>query len=202
MAKTKKRVKKNLKDTKMLVVIVIGLVLLIGVAYAALSQTLEITTTAVTSSGISWNVGFQSGNVTGTKGGTSTADVVCGTATVTGSSVSVAASTLSKPDDSCTYALVIKNLGDIDATLASVNPSAPTSTSCTNSGASMVCGNITYYLSTTNNVASPTLLTTGGTLVKTTGTLNVYLIIKYTGTTVGSEVQQNGGKFTLIYNQA
>ena len=200
MKKVSRKKKQGIKNTKVLVVAMIAVVLFIGVAYAALSATLTLTTSSVNSTGISWNVGFTPGTVNATKGGTSTNDVTCGTATVTANSVSVASTTLSKPDDSCTYALIIKNTGDIDAILGSVTPSSPSSTSCTTSGASMTCGNITYSLATSNS-GTP-LLATNTTLVKTTGTLNVYLIIKYTGTTVGDEISQANGKFTLVYNQA
>ena len=64
----------------------------------------------------------------------------------------------------------------------------------------MVCGNITYKLTTDST--GNTLLTTGGTLAKTSGTQNIYLVIKYTGTElVSSDVSQNNGGFTLVYNQ-
>ncbi len=204
MAK-KKRPKNNKMDTKKMSVLIIFLVLAIfavSIAYSALSQSLNITATSVTESALTWNVAFQTGSVTGVEGGSSSSSGrSCGVATVTANSVSVATTTLSKPDDSCTYALTINNTGTIDAILGTITAVNPTSTSCTSSGASMVCGNITYLLSTSSS-GSP-LLTTGGTLAKTSGTLNLYLVIKYTGSTVSEEdmTQSNGG-FTLVYNQA
>ncbi|MBR1386575.1 MAG: hypothetical protein IJ568_07070 [Bacilli bacterium] len=199
----KKRTKSQKKNQKQLLTIVGAVVLLIvgiSVVYAALSTTLNITVGSVTQSQMSWNVAFQTGTVNATAGGTSATGRSCGAATVTADTVSVASTTLSKPDDSCTYALNIKNTGSIDATLATITPVAPGSTSCTNSGASMVCGNITYKLTTDS--AGSTLLTTGGTLAKTNGTLPVYLVIKYTGSTPSSTaVEQSSGGFTLVYNQ-
>lgn len=199
----KKRTKTQKKNQKQLLTIVGAVVLLIvgiSVVYAALSSTLSITTGSVTQSEMSWNVAFQTGTVNATPGGTSGTGRVCGAATVTADTVTVAATTLSKPEDSCTYALTVKNTGSLDATLATITPVHPGSTSCTNSGASMVCGNITYKLTT--DAAGTTLLTTGGTLAKTNGTLPVYLVIKYTGATTNtSEVVQTAGGFTLVYNQ-
>ena len=199
----KKRTKSQKKNQKQLLTIVGAVVLLIvgiSVVYAALSTTLNITVGSVTQSQMSWNVAFQTGTVNATAGGTSATGRSCGAATVTADTVSVASTTLSKPDDSCTYALNIKNTGSIDATLATITPVAPGETSCTNSGASMVCGNITYKLTT--DAAGSTLLTTGGTLAKTNGTLPVYLVIKYTGSTPSSTaVEQSSGGFTLVYNQ-
>jgi hypothetical protein len=184
-----------------LAVAVVGL----SIAYAALSTQLTITMSTVQNdaSGTTWNVGFNPGTITATVGGTnSTVGRSCGTATATASSVTVANTTLSKPDDSCTYQLQIKNTGSIAATLASITQTAPTSTSCsTTTGPTMTCGNITYKLTT--DAAGSTALTTGGTLAATTGTLTVYLSVKYTGTTLSSSaITQAGGTFTLTYNQA
>ena len=181
-----------------LAVAVVGL----SIAYAALSTQLSVTLNSVQNEPMSWNVGFQPGTVNATVGGTSATGRVCGAATVTASSVSLASTTLSKPDDSCTYALTIKNTGTIDATLATISPTQPTSITCNPAAnATMVCGNITYKLTT--DAAGNTALTTGGTLAAETGTLPVYLVVKYTGTTLsGTAVTHSNGSFTLTYNQA
>lgn len=182
-----------------LAVAVVGL----SIAYAALSTQLTATLSTVKNdpSGTTWNVGFVAGTVNGTPGGTSATGRSCGAATVTASTVSVGETTLSKPDDSCTYALTIKNTGSIAATLASINATQPSGASCTVSGASMVCGNITYKLTT--DASGNTLLAQGGTLAASTGTLPVYLVVKYTGSTVSSTaISQTNGSFTLTYNQA
>ncbi len=180
----------------MMTVVIVG----ITVAYAALSTTLTITSSKVTQSALSWSVGFKTGTVTAVSSGSSNEGRVCGTATVTSSSVTVSDTTLSKPEDTCTYALEVDNTGSIDATLGTITPVTPTNTSCTNSGASMECGNITYKLTTDSS--GNTLLTTGGTLNKTNGKHYFYLVVKYTGTSLSeSEQAQNNGGFTLIYNQ-
>ena len=201
MKKRTKNTKKNQKDLSTIVLLLIVVVVGMSIAYAALSATLTVKVNSLTQNSLSWNVAFQTGSVTGTPGGSGSAGRSCGTATVTTNSVTVADTELSKPDDSCTYALTIKNTGSIDAVLGTITAVSPTSTSCTNSGASMVCGNITYKLAT--NSDGSTLLTTNSTLAKTNGTLPVYLILKYTGTEVNNStvVQSNGG-FTLVYNQA
>ena len=201
MKKRTKNTKKNQKDLSTIVLLLIVVVVGMSIAYAALSATLTVKVNSLTQNSLSWNVAFQTGSVTGTPGGTSGAGRSCGTATVTTNSVTVADTELSKPDDSCTYALTIKNTGSIDAVLGTITAVSPTSTSCTNSGASMVCGNITYKLAT--NSDGSTLLATNSTLAKTNGTLPVYLIIKYTGTAINtSNVVQSNGGFTLVYNQA
>ncbi len=203
MAKRGRPKKSKFDEKKMGVIVLLLIVVIFGisVAYAALSTTLTITASKVTQSALTWNVAFQTGTVTGTPGGSSGEGRSCGNATVTANTVTVAQSTLSKPEDSCTYALVIKNTGSIDANLATITPVAPTSTSCTNNGASMVCGNITYKLTT--DLAGNTLLTPNRILAKTSGSLNVYLVMKYTGASINSsDVTQNNGGFTLVYNQA
>ena len=73
----------------------------LAVAYAALSATLDITFGTLTQNALTWNVGFQTGTVNGTK--TGTASTVCGAATVTSDTVSVASTTLTTLHDKCVY---------------------------------------------------------------------------------------------------
>lgn len=180
-----------------LILAVIG----ISIAYAALSTNLNIQSASITQNALNWDVHFQSGTVTPTSSGTSSTGRSCGNATVNATTVSTAATTLSKPGDTCTYALKVQNTGDIDANLATITPTAPNSTSCTTiDGANMVCGNITYKLTTDQN--GQNLLTTNRTLAKTNGVLDLYLVITYSGTeTNTTPVTHNGGSFTLVYNQ-
>jgi hypothetical protein len=194
---------------KKLQIVLLGAVLMVvgmSVAFAALSTALNIGTNTVNSlggTGISWNIHFNGTSISATVGGTnSTVGRSCGTATVSSDqlTVSVGTTTLSKPDDSCTYALVIKNDGTIPGMLNGITVTKPTSTTCTTSGASMVCGNITYKLTT--DAAGNTLLTTGGSALAASGSRTIYLVVKYTGTTLSSSaVTQSNGKFTLQYDQ-
>ena len=194
--------KKNNTETLKLFLLLGGILVLgVGVAYAALSTTLTVTFGKVTQNAITWNVGFQGSSATGSSSGTSTTGLSCGSATITASAVTVADTTLSKPGDKCTWTLTIKNSGTVAANLGSITPTAPSSVSCTNSGASMVCGNITYKLTT--NSGGSTLLTTSAGNLTAGSSLTVYLVAEYTGTTLNSSpVTQTGGKFTLVYNQA
>lgn len=194
--------KKNNKETLKLFLLLGGILVLgVGIAYAALSTTLTVTFGKVTQNAITWNVGFQGSSATGSSSGTSSTGLSCGSATITASAVTVADTTLSKPGDKCTWTLTIKNSGTVAANLGSITPTAPSSVSCTNSGASMVCGNITYKLTT--NSGGSTLLTTSAGNLTAGSSLTVYLVAEYTGTTVNSSaVTQTGGKFTLVYNQA
>lgn len=194
---------KNKKGSYIIMGVLSVMILGLSIAFAALSATLNINFGNVNQTAQTWNVQFNdsTASVTATEGGTSATGRSCGTASVSATQVTVANTELSKPGDKCTWALTVENKGSIDATLTSVTPTAPTSVSCTPSGASMVCGNITYKLAT--NSDGSTLLATNSTLAKTNGTLPVYLILKYTGTEVNNStvVQSNGG-FTLVYNQA
>jgi uncharacterized protein (DUF2141 family) len=190
-------------------IILVGAVLMIvgiSVAFAAMSTALNITTNSVVQQTNTWNIGFVTGTVTGTPGGTtSTTGRSCGNATVTATSVSVAATNLSKPDDSCTYTLQIKNNGTIAGTLATITPQNPTGTNVTcgtSSGATMVCGNITYKL-TTDSAGSTLLNTTSNATLNGGSTRTIYLVVKFTGTAPSSTaITQSGAKFTLTYNQA
>jgi len=196
----------NKKYYMVLIAVIVALAT-VAIAYSALSTTLTITTNKITQNALTWNVAVTTGTVNGTAGGTGTTGRSCGQATVTATSITVADTTLSKPDDSCTYAFTIKNTGGIVAKLGSVVPTKPTSTTCTttnastSAGASMVCGNLTYKITTDAAGSSP--LKTGTTIAATNGTQPVYLVVTYTGTTLNTEtVTQSAGKFTFTYNQA
>ena len=87
-----------------LVVVIVG----ITIAYAALQANLSITTQTITQNAQTWLVKF-TGSATPTAGGTSATGRSCGAATVGDTTVTVATTTLSKPEDSCTYKLTVSN---------------------------------------------------------------------------------------------
>ena len=182
-----------------LVVAIVG----ITIAYAAteLSSNLSITTSKITQSQQTWNVGFTGSSATATVGGTSDTGRSCGTASITPTTVTVANTSLSKPNDSCTYALTVANTGTIAAKLNNIVPTAPSGDSCgTLSGPTMICGNITYKL--TSNAAGTTPLATNTVLAASTGTQSVYLVVTYTGDdVVSTAVNQSGASFSLVYGQ-
>lgn len=194
-----------MKDRSSLYVTLVAvLISIIGltVAYAALSTNLTITTGNVKQNALTWNVGFDttSTTVAATAAGTSATGRTCGDATVAAGAVTIADTTLSKPGDACTWALTVKNAGDIAATLSSANGTAPSGVTCgTNTTGKMVCGNITYTL--TSDAAGSTIITTGTTL-NSKASQAVYLKAEYTGTTLNATaVTQTGAKFTLVYGQ-
>ena len=173
----------------------------IAIAYAALSQNLNVTVAKVTQNALSWDVALVAGTVNATVEGTSDTGRSCGTATVTATSISVANTTLSKPEDGCVYKFQVKNNGGINAKLNSITPTKPTSTTCTTaSGGNMVCGNITYKVTT--DATGNTLVTTSNASITAGATNDLYLVVRYTGSNVNStEVSQSSAKFTLVYGQ-
>ncbi len=200
----------NTKKLQTILVAVLLLVVTMSIGYAALSATLTITANNVIQQAMTWNIGFTGTSVTGTGSGvgTTTAGRDCKTATISTSSVTLANGVaLSKPGDKCVYALTIKNNGNINGSLYSIKPKAPNGTTCgtvsdatASASAQMVCGNLTYTLAGSEN--GSTALGTGSTLAPS-ATKAAYLIIEYTGTTVNSsQVNQAGGQFTIVYNQA
>ena len=176
----------------------------ISVGYAALQSILNITTTSVNSDPVTWNVGFI-GTSTPTEGGTSSAGRSCGAATVNPAAVTIATIQLSKPGDSCTYPLQIKNSGTISAKVSEIKPTAPTSTTCTitdatsSASAQMVCGDYTYKLA--GNAAGTTDFVTEAVLAPD-ATTTAYLIVSYTGADVNPDtIVQSSGTFTVTYAQ-
>lgn len=200
------------KYSVLLLIAVVSL-LSVGVAYAALSSTLTVTVNKVTQSALSFGPVISSCSKTGDFG-TSTTGRSCGAVTATSGSttVTVANTTLSKPDDGCVYKCTISNpTGYIPAKIESIVPTKPTSTTCTATNAStsasstMVCGNITYGIYASATVSGTTVTTsnlTTGTTLATNSMKDFYLVIRYTGTGINSsEVSQSSGKFTFTFAQ-
>lgn len=190
------------ENLKFILLVAVILTVGVGVAYAALSATLNITFNRVTQNALTWDVAFHEGTVTPTVGGTSATGRTCGTATVTADSVTVAETHVSKPGDKCTYELIVENNGTVDAILSSITPTAPTETACaTATGGVLECGSVSYKLTTDS--AGTTNFTSGGTLA-VGASQTVYLVVSYkpTDTVSSTAVTQNGGKFTLVYTQA
>ena len=121
-----------------LLVTVVGL----SIAYAALSQTLNITVNKVTENAITFGASWGS-TCTLTTGGTSDTGRSCGAASGSGANLTIADTTLSKPGDSCTYQCTINNTNDITVAFSSVTPTAPTASagSCSVSGTTITCKN-------------------------------------------------------------
>ena len=193
------------KDKSIIFVIFILMIatLALSIAFSSLSTLLNINYGDVNQSAQTWDVGFDTSGspLAASSTGTSAAGRICGAATITKDSVSVADTQLSKPGDTCTWSLTIQNLGTIDAELNSVTPIIGEN-SCTISGSSMECGNITYKLAT--DQAGTTLLSgqINSTLAKTNGTKDVYLIATYSSNSIGgSSNTQSGIGFTILYNQ-
>ena len=189
------------RNIKFMILVAAILVTSVGIAYALLSTTLNVTISSVTQSAMTWDIKFV-GTPTVSSGGTSATGRTCGAATIdTGSlGVTVASTTLSKPADKCIYTLQIKNSGTVAAKLGSIGFTGPTeATSCTSDGAQKQCGNITYTLATNNTGTN--LLAVNSTLAADE-TKTVYLIMEYTGEELNeTAVTHTGSKFTLGYVQ-
>ena len=191
-------VERKNKQTLIIVAMLCATLFGLSVAYAALSASLNITFGKLNQNSLTWNVGFESGSIGGTKTGSSSTS--CGMATATSSTVSLDNTVLATLGDKCVYRLKIKNTGTVDAILSSIAAKTPTSVACNTSTTSkMVCENITYKLTT--DQAGLSLLGINNVLNANNGSLDVYLTAEYTGTSTGSSSEQNAAGFTLNYNQ-
>ena len=200
------------KYSSMLLVALVS-VLTVGIAYAALSSTLTVTMNKVTQNALSFGPTISSCSKTNDVG-TSATGRTCGAISATSGStaVTVADTTLSKPEDACVYKCTIQNpTGYIPAKINSIVPTDPSSNTCTktnassSASASMVCGNITYGIYATASVSGTTITTTNFTTGQTlaaNSTKDFYLVVRYSGTTLNtSAVTQSGGKFTFTFGQ-
>ena len=191
---------KNTNKLYIMLAIVLVAVVVLGVAYAAMSKVLTITSGKVTQSALSWNVAFDtaSATVNATAGGTSATGRTCGAATVSASTLTFSDTTLSKPGDTCTWSFTIKNTGSIAAKVSGFAYTKPVS-SCTTSGSTMTCGKLTYKITTNGSteLAQNSTIAAGGTQA-------IKVVASYTDNSnlLGSAVTYSGAQVKITYTQA
>lgn len=186
------------KRKPLFIAAVVGIVLFTVLGFAMVITSLDITFGNVTSDALNWSVGFDGNTVSGVAEGTSSTGLACGDASITLSSVTINELKLSKPGDKCTYPLRIKNNGEIPAILMNISASKPNDVECNIDGPTMVCGNITYKLTTLSNTELPSGLT-----INATETYDFRLVVSYTGEFANAETSsQSGAKFSLFYTQS
>lgn len=190
----------NARNFKTIAVIAICIAVVgLSVAYAALSQTLNIKTNAtVQSSASSWNVKFVNPG-TGTVVGTA----VKGTITLTDTTVIASGIILKAPKDSVTYTFDVKNAGQVGAKLSTITPLTPSVTGTGDTAAAdvtLVKANYTY----TVTYADGSAIKANDTLpAGTTKSLKLVITYKDTATSLpsGNVTISNLGS-TLVYVQA
>ena len=194
------------KKTIIIILIIVGAFLVsITVAYALLQTSLNVTVNSVSQQKLTWNIGFVPGTVTGTAVVNNSNVVICGTASVTATTISGISPILSDTTDECSYTFTIRNNGDIAGQISNITIQEPTGLSCTKSGSTMVCGDITYKLRN-NSAESTSFVAVGDTISPKVGstptTKTVVLTIQYTGATAASDdFSQNGFSYTLLFSQ-
>ena len=203
------------KSKKKLYITIIGLIVvssLLSVVFAALSTTLTVRVGNLTQIATKWNISVSSTSAINNYGSSATGRT-CGTISTSNNVVTVSATTLSKPGDLCEYSITFTNGNStMNAKLNSLTATAPSGTTCTYTTFSsctsgntcqykMVCGNITYTLSSNEaGTSAPTNLAsfTGGT----TSSQTVYLRAEFTGSSpVEEAVTQTNPKFAVVFAQ-
>ena len=173
----------------------------LSVAYAALSETLNISGTAkVGATSANWNVHFENGSCTKTGGATA------GSITATGTQVTLGESTFTAPGDSVVCTFDVVNDGTINAKVGTVTIPDAANLTYTGSGAAktndetLVKGNMEY----TVTYADGSAIQVNDTLDKgVTKNLKLTLTYKATATSLPqADVSISDIVGTIIYNQA
>lgn len=186
-----------------IILVLVITIVSISIGYAALSTTLTITMNKVTQNAMTWDIGFKTGTVTGSVTTNNSGSASCGSATATATTISGVAPSLAM-GDKCAYTFYIQNNGTIAGKISSINITKPTSTTCTTSGSTMTCGNITYKLRYTS-ATSTTLVATGNTIAAKSGSTatskTVVLTIEHNGNAETAAYTQSGFQYTINYAQ-
>ena len=197
-----------IRDKKFVLIVICSLlVTLLGVSigYATLQATLLVTSNKFTQEALTWDIAFVSGTVTGQAVVNNSNNVSCGTATATATSISGISPILSDVGDMCSYTFTVRNDGTIAGEISSITVADPTGLTCTKTGSTMVCGDITYKLRY-DTASSTTLVAVGDTIAAKSGdtatTKTVVLTIEYSGATAAEEdFTQSGFSYTVLYAQ-
>lgn len=166
-------------NKNVLIFSLLGVLVIMSIAYAAFSTALTISSTA--SIDASWNVAFDTTKTSGTgviatTTGKSGATAPSGTLTYSDGQHATINTTLHQPGDKVVYTLTIKNTGSLDATLG--NPTLSSATGCTISG--KVCTSSNGYLKIT--AANPA----SSSLTASTGTTTMTVTVEFANVSVGS----------------
>ena len=169
----------NKTNKNLIIGMLLAIVVVMGVAYAAFSTTLTISSTANVSS--SWNVAFDTTKTSGTGVVSTAGSATGGTISYSnnGQTATISATGLTKPGDSATYTLTIKNTGSIKAALGTP---VLTGTSCTVSG--LTCTSTSGHIKFT--VTSPA----SSTLAASTGTTTMTVKAEFPDTAVSSSTTE------------
>lgn len=197
-----------IRDRKFVAIVFCSLVatlLSISVAYASLQSTLVTTLNQMSQEAMTWDIAFVSGTITGEAVVNNSGNISCGTATATATTISGISPTLSDVGDKCAYTFTVRNDGTIAGEIASITVTDPTGLTCTKTGSTMVCGDITYKLRY-DSASSNTLVAVNDTINPKSGstatTKTVVLTVEYTGATAAADdFTQSGFSYTILYAQ-
>lgn len=176
-------------------------IILLTVAFAAMSTTLTINGTGVVDPG-NWGVRFERLSAPILKGSASVESAA--QLADNGTSISGFKAVLTKPGDAVSYKFYIKNYGTINAQISSLTKQTPICTGLSattgTADATIVSSNISYtltYASTGATVAQGNTLNAGGEV-------EVILTLKYSDSTTQlptNDVEISGLDISLLYGQ-
>lgn len=190
---------RNKKAIIILISILFATGISVIIAYAALQKTLTVSMSKINQNALRFEVKLSSfDTVYGIKGSSSD-KTVCKDAKINGNMVTGMESHFFSAGESCKYSLFVTNSGQIDARISNIEFTKPSNTSCTISGSTMECEDITYTLthqSSGNKVNVGELLNKGGSD-------NIDIKVEYTGYIASDySFEQNGFSVTITYEQA
>lgn len=186
-----------------IIVVLVICITSISICYATLSTMVNITMNKFTQNSMTWNIGFETGTVSGTVSTNRSGSARCGSATATATTISGINPTI-YAGDKCTYTIQIQNNGTIDAEISSINITKPSDITCSTSGSTLTCGNIIYKLRYTSSTSS-SLVAIGDTIAAKSGSTatskTVYLTIEHNGNAESAAYSQSGFEYTINFTQ-
>ena len=177
--------KKNVKIYRIVLLSLVCVIFIMTIIYASLSSTFTINTSTVNQEYI-YNIEYTSQIYTPTVVTTSSNGISCSNAVFNSGTgiLEIGDNELSKPGDKCYWKITVKNTGLFDALLNGYyfNPGSNTCTKYNNNNI-MVCGSVTYMLSSSPSEAVSSrinkLSDAQRTVTADGGEMDIYIIAFY-----------------------
>ncbi|MBR3209988.1 MAG: hypothetical protein IKF82_06980 [Bacilli bacterium] len=178
------------RNKNILIFSLLGVLVVMSIAYAAFSTALSISSTATINT--SWNVGFDTTKTSGTgvitpTTGKTGATAPTGSITFPDAQHATITTTLNQPGDKVVYTFTIKNTGSLAATLSA--PTLSSATGCTISG--KVCTSTNGYLKIT--AADPA----SSSLAASTGSTTMTVTVEFPSVSVSNLTSGQSASVTI-----
>lgn len=193
------------KLSLMFILILLGLISIVSVVYAVLQDRLYINVKTMTQSELTFDVGFDTTPLTVVPSNANLDECSNSQITITKTSVKINQISLPTKDAACSYQLIIKNNGNMNAKISAITSIKPEGETCTTNGSVMTCNHIEYSIKERYAESGDNTTINTGDIIQPGKSRTVWFNIKVVGISDNSDEPENDinqvdGGFTITYS--